>query len=323
MVDSSAGTRLEFQCNLDEDGKVDALTDDIDFINRCQIRIEYADDIATVFPLGIKFVRGHIGLDNKRRNNDVKFALVADMLNDLLESESLELLYDVHGFSTADTVRWNSFGGTSQQTERIAGRDRDKDAAEDEVQETPHTQIDFKLDLSKTAFDEFSPEQAARLNDLNPRLRLVIYKPDRKPLRYLWHRFIVDAPGYPDVELKSWKFANHPLSVIRRDYNKRKSALKDSGGNAPRPTRPGAGQVPEDGQQLIDIVNAEIDFLDEVYKKTARTLQIDELMPGRLPHPIEIRSDGLLMLMYIDMGDIGKQWSIADMKQAYHGSPIE
>ena len=73
----------------------------------------------------------------------------------------------------------------------------------------------------------------------------------------------------------------------------------------------------------MDIVTAEIDFLDEVHKKTARTLQIDELMPGRVPHPIEIRSDGLLMLMYIDMGDIGKQWSIADMKQAYHGSPIE
>jgi len=323
LVDSSTGTRLEFQCNLDDDGKVDALTDDIDFINRCQIRIEYADDIATVFPLDIKFVRGHIGLDNKRRNNDVKFALVADMLNDLLESESLELLYDVHGFSTADTVRWNSFGGTSQQTEQITGRDRDKDAVEDEVQETPHTQIDFKLDLSETAFDGFSPDQEARLEDLNPRLRLVIYKPSRKPLRYLWHRFIVDAPGFPDVELKSWKFANHPLSVIQRDYKKRKSALKDSGGNAPRPGRTGAGQVPEDGEQLMDIVTAEIDFLDEVHKKTARTLQIDELMPGRVPHPIEIRSDGLLMLMYIDMGDIGKQWSIADMKQAYHGSPIE
>ena len=322
LVDSSAGTRLEFQCNLDDNGNVDALTDDIDFINRCQIRIEYADNIATVFPLDIKFVRGHIGLDNKRRNNDVKFAFVADMLNELLESEALELLYDVHGFSTADSVRWNSFGETSQQTEQITGRDRDKDAAEDEVQETPHTQIDFKLDLSETAFDGFSPDQVARLEELNPRLRLVIYKPERKPLRYLWHRFIVDAPGYPNVELKSWKFANHPLSVIRRDYTKRKSALKAAGGS-PQPARPGAGQVPEGGEQLIDIVTAEIDFLDEVHKKTARTLQIDELMPGRVPHPIEIRSDGLLMLMYIDMGDIGKQWSIADMKQAYHGSPIE
>ena len=98
--------------------------------------------------------------------------------------------------------------------------------------------------------------------------------------------------------------------------------MKAAGGS-PQPARPGAGQVPEGGEQLIDIVTAEIDFLDEVHKKTARTLQIDELMPGRVPHPIEIRSDGLLMLMYIDMGDIGKQWSIADMKQAYHGSPIE
>ena len=181
------------------------------------------------------------------------------------------------------------------------------------MQETTHTQIDFKLDLSKTAFDKFSPDQEARLEDLNPRLRLVIYKPDRKPLRYLWHRFIVDAPGYPDVELKSWKFSNHPMSVIRRDYNKRKSALKSAGSK----------QTLGDGEQLIDVVNAEIEFLDEVYKKTAKTLQIDELMPGRVPHPIEIRDDGLLTLMYIDMGDIGKQWSVEDMKQAYHGSPIE
>ena len=140
-------------------------------------------------------------------------------------------------------------------------------------------------------------------------------------MRYLWHRFIVDAPGYPDVELKSWRFGNHPMSVIRRDYTKRRSALKASGGGSP--ARAGTGQTPESEEQLIDIVEAEIDFLDEVHKKTAKTLQIDELMPGRAPYPIEIRSDGLLMLMYIDMGDIGKQWSIADMKTAYHGSPIE
>jgi hypothetical protein len=322
LVDTSTGTRLEFQCNLDDNGKVDALTDDIDFINRCQIRVEYADELATVFPLDIKFVRGHIGLDNKRRNNEVKFAHLADDLNDLLESESLELLYDLHGFSTADTARWNSFGGTSLGTEQIDRRERDQDEVANEVRETPHAQIDFKLDLTKTAFDKFSPDQEARLVDLNPRLRLIIYKPNGKPLRYLWHRFIVDAPGYPDVELKSWRFGNHPMSVIRRDYTKRKSALKASGGS-PKPARPGVGQDPEDGEQLIDIVNREIDFLDDVHKRTAKTLQIDELMPGRLPHPIEIRSDGLLMLMYIDMGDIGKQWSIADMKLAYHGSLIE
>lgn len=322
LVDSSAGTRLEFQCNLDDDGKVDALTDDIDFINRCQIRVEYADEIATVFPLDIKFVRGHIGLDNKRRNNDVKFALHAEELKELLESESLELLYDVHGFGTTDIGHWSSFEGSSLQTEKTASRNRDQNAVADEVRETPHTQIDFKLDLSETAFDKFTPDQEARLEELNPRLRLIIYKPPRKPLRYLWHRFIVDAPGYPDVELKSWRFGNHPLSVIRRDYTKRKSALKAAGGS-PAPARPAARQAPAGEEPLLDIINREIDFLDEVHKKTAKTLQIDELMPGRAPHPIEIRSDGLLMLMYIDMGDIGKQWSIADMKLAYHGSPIE
>jgi len=97
--------------------------------------------------------------------------------------------------------------------------------------------------------------------------------------------------------------------------------LKASGGSPA--ARLGAGRDPDGGEQLIDIVKAEIDFLDGVYKKTARTLQIDELMPGRVPHPVEIRGDGLLMLMYIDMGDIGKQWSSADMRLAYHGSPIE
>ena len=311
LVDSSSGSRLEFQCKLDDNGDVDALTDDIDFINHCLLRIEYANDIATVFPLDIKFVRGHIGLDNKRRNNDVKFAGGRDGLDDILASQSLELVYDVHGFSTTDTVRWNSIGATSSQTKDVGGRDQE--AAENEVLQTAHTQIDFKLDLSETAFDGFSPEQAAQLEDLNPRLRLIIYKPSGKPLRYLWQRFIVDAPGYPDVELKSWRFGNHPLGVIRRDYNKRKSALKSAGSK----------QTLGDGEQLIDVVNAEIEFLDEVYKKTAKTLQIDELMPGRVPHPIEIRDDGLLTLMYIDMGDIGKQWSVEDMKQAYHGSPIE
>ncbi len=308
LVDSSSGSRLEFQCNLDDNGDVDALTDDIEFINHCLLRIEYANDVATVFPLDIKFLRGHIGLDNKRRNNDVKFAEKRSEL-DLLESESLELVYDVHGFSTSDTLRWNAIGATSQ-TNSIDGDD--PAPKENEVLETPHTQVDFKLDLSETAFDKFTPDQATRIETLNPRLRLIIYKPPGKPLRYLWHQFLVDAPGYPDVALKSWRFGNHPVGVIRRDYSKRKSAMKGAGDRE-------AG----DGEQLIDIVNAEIDFLDEIYKRTARTLQIDELMPGRAPHPIEIRSDGLLTLMYIDMGDIGKQWSVEDMKLAYHGSPIE
>jgi len=116
------------------------------------------------------------------------------------------------------------------------------------------------------------------------------------------------------------------LRPIKRHGSKNstlgKSALKAAGGS-PAPARPAARQAPAGEEPLLDIINREIDFLDEVHKKTAKTLQIDELMPGRAPHPIEIRSDGLLMLMYIDMGDIGKQWSIADMKLAYHGSPIE
>ena len=155
------------------------------------------------------------------------------------------------------------------QTEQVPGRDRDKASVEEEVQETAHSLIDFKLDFSKISFDEFLPAEEARLADLNPRLRLAIYKPPNKPLRYLWHRFIVDAPGYPDVELKSWKFSNHPITVIRRDYNKRKSALKASGGSPA--ARLGAGRDPDGGEHLIDIVKAEIDFLDGVYKKTART----------------------------------------------------
>ena len=317
LVDTNTGTRLEFQCGLDDNGQVEALSDDLDFINRCQLRLEYADRMATVFPLNIKFVRGHIGLDNKRRKNEVTFADDSNELDDLLESESLELLYDVHGFSSADSVRWNSFRSsaieTTMATEKIAGRNREQSAEENEVQQTPHTQIDFNLDLSATAFDKFSPDQESRLSDLNARLRLVIYKPSGKPLRYVWNGFFVDAPGYPDVELQSWRFGNHPISVIRRDYTKRKSALNSSR----------ADQGDDGSEQLIDIIKAEIDFLDEAYKKTAKTLQIDELMPGRVPHPVEIHSDGVLMLMYIDMGDIGKQWSAADMKLAYHGSPVE
>ena len=126
-------------------------------------------------------------------------------------------------------------------------------------------------------------------------------------MRYKWHAFIVDAPETPGVELQSWRFTNHPLRVIGRDYKKRKSALRTSGGD----------------EKLIDVVTAEIDFLEKVYKKTAKTLRVDELMPGMIPHPIEIRGDGLSMLMYIDMGNIGKQWSAAEMKRAFHGSPIE
>ena len=110
--------------------------------------------------------------------------------------------------------------------------------------------------------------------------------------------------------------------MIQRDYVKRRSALKKFG-VSPAPNSPEIGQDSDGGESLIDIVNAEIEFLENVHKKTAKTLQIDELMPGRAPHPVVIRSDAVLMLMYIDMGDIGKQWSLAEMKLAYHGSPVE
>ena len=316
LVESDSGTVLEFHCHLDRDQRPDVLTDDIDVLNRIGLVVEFDGGLKTRFPLNVEFV--HANAELTSGNRPIRFNGSAKRLDDLLEDETLRINYDVYDLQ-AETQGTNTPVGDAL-TQPVAGARYDaQPPAQEEFAVVE--QIDFPLALESIAYDQFSDDERQRLIELNARLQLRLVKVPNKPLKHQWTGFFVDVLGFRDVKLQSWRFVNHPLTVIRRDLTKRKSALRDSpaafGGNA---GPAGSNQVAS--PTLIEQVESEIDFLNRIYTKTARTQRIDGLLPGRVPFPIEIRTDGQFVLMYIDVGDSGTAWSKAEMRQAYHGSPV-
>lgn len=305
------GTRLEFQCHLDDDGRVDALADDLEAVNQTVLVLEFADNLVTAFPLNTQFVRAHVNFDNRKRNSNVMFDEFEGALKMAVDDDELMLLYNVHDFKNPSGGPMAIPAGSQRKTASIPPRERSSAPTEDTV---ASLRIEFPLPLATTAFEEFSEDQEKRLAELNARIGLELFKTPKKPLRYAWRDFIVDAPGFAGITLGSWRFGNHPLTAVRRDYFKRKAALKSSGRD--QPTGDDDSQT-----QLLELVKSEIDFLDSAYKKTPKTLRVDELMPNRIEHPIEIRAAELFTLVYIDLGDNGEPWTSAEMRQAYHGSP--
>ena len=318
LVESDSGTVLEFHCHLDREQRPDVLTDDVDVLNRISLVVGFDGGLETRFPLNVDFVQANAELTSG--NRPIRFNKSAQRLDDLLEDETLKINYDVYDLQ-AKTQGANTLIGDAQTQSTVNARYGNQPPAQEEAAVVE--QIDFPLALESIAYDQFSDDERQRLVDLNARLQLRLVKVPNKPLKHQWAGFFVDVLGFNDVELQSWRFVNHPLTVIRRDLTKRKNALKDSpaafGGNR----GPVGGSDQSASPTLMEQVDGEIDFLNRMYTKTARTQRIDGLLPGRVPFPIEIRTDEQFVLMYIDVGDSGKAWTKAEMRQAYHGSPVE
>ena len=104
------------------------------------------------------------------------------------------------------------------------------------------------------------------------------------------------------LSARSWRFSNHPIDTVSRELKKQLKALNPN---------------QEDIAATIEEV---MEFLEVAKTQTSKTLQLTQLMPGRLESPIELKTDkGERYLLFVDIGQQEERWSPEEMRSSYHG----
>lgn len=288
FVEHELGWELEFQCDLDDTGTPTVFLDAIDQLNQSVMVIQAGDLPATSFEIGTQFIQAHLNLDNRHKRENLSFGIGGSTLTETLASRDVTL---------------NLFQNTLLDPTDDALKETAEDSAAPEEARSADNEIviPFPVPFNQETIQAFTPLQMKRFDELNAHVNLRVFKELGQPIGYQWSSFTFTV-AETEITAQSWKFQHHPIDVVSRELKKQLKAIGD--------------RLPDAQTAGADLLA----FLDAAKMQTSKTLQVAQLMPGRLESPIEMKSDkGQRYLVFIDIGEQSQPWSPQEMRMSYHG----
>lgn len=296
LVAHELGSEIEFQCDLDEAGTPTAFLDAIDLLNQSVLEVSAVGLPQLKFDVATQFIQSHLDLEQQRKPEDVSFGIGGESVarNILSRDVAIGLQKEMRPETDQDIAADNN--ATSK---------RGDTTEEEVVSGESELSIEFPLPFDHETIQDFTKTQMDAFKKLDVKVNLRLLKELGQPMRYHWESFsfvVADTKLFA----RSWKFSNHPIDIVSREL---KRQLKD---------------LSPSEEDIAVTVEEVMEFLDVAKTHTSKTLQLAQLMPGRLESPIELKTDkGERYLLFIDVGQQEERWSPEEMRISYHGESGE
>ncbi len=283
LVDHELGSELQFQCALDDEGTPTAFLDAIDLLNQSVLEVSAEGMPPLRFDVAMQLIQSHLDLQRRPKPEDVSFGIGGNAVTQALlgRDVGMELQREVQ----------------QEVLSNVEGE------ADDEAVVSAESEliVEFPVPIHHKTILEFTKTQMDTFASLDVKVNLRLLKELGQPLRYHWESFsfvVADTK----ILAGSWKFSHHPIDILSRELKKQ---LKDLNPNE---------------QDIAATVEELIEFLALAKTRTRRTLEVGELMPGRLESPVQLKTDnGRRYLLFIDIGQQEEGWSPEEMRISYHG----
>jgi len=165
--------------------------------------------------------------------------------------------------------------------------------------------IEFPLSFDHETVQKFTKTQRDTFEQLDVKVNLRLVKELGHPLRYQWQSFSF-VVAETTLSARSWKFSHHPIDIVSRELKKQLKALNP------------------DNTDIATTIEELMEFLTVAKTQTSETLQLTDLIPGRLEAPIELKTDkDQRYLLFVDIGQQENRWSPEEMRISYHGETDE
>ena len=292
LVDHKLGSEIEFQCDLDDSGAPTVFLDAIDLLNQSVLEVSAVDLPQLRFDVTTQFIQTHLDLVRQRKPEDVAFGIGGESVAQNILSRDVtmglreEMLPETDVENAEDENANNARGDAVEEEDGVG---------EGELI------VEFPLPFNQETIQNFTKTQMDAFAQLDVKVNLRLVKELGQPMRYHWESFsfvVADTK----LSARSWRFSNHPIDTVSRELKKQLKALNPN---------------QEDIAATIEEV---MEFLEVAKTQTSKTLQLTQLMPGRLESPIELKTDkGERYLLFVDIGQQEERWSPEEMRSSYHG----
>jgi hypothetical protein len=296
-VEHKEGEQLEFQWHLDAAGVPQAFWDDLDLLNACILEVASDTLPPTRFTVSTQFIRGHLDLDHAQKYESVEFGIGGEQRIDILHSRGVKLKFSPN---TPPKPAADLTGGMV----RALAQNMENELA-----------IEMSVLIPPKREREFSPQSLEVIQEMDITLTLMFKKNVDRSLRYRWGPLAFRRNGLR-VIAEAWNFRQHPITIINRELKKRmRQKQKDH--------QSGLQASGRDSNSDVADLEAWISRLGAIPGAASESLQLSELIPGRLLKPIEIvTDDGGHSLLFIDIGPQGQVWEDPEMREAWRGEIV-